>query len=157
MFVIYGLLTILVGLVMLLSLMVKADAVTLMFAVVLVLLLVALWARVFVFPIYRGPVLAADSAGLWMRRKIGARFAVYVPWAAVRRIDTEKVVGGHLLRVEVDPAFPWPRESAKATRTLLLGAHKGPGTLVQVAVTAANRAQLFSMLAELSGGRVPIG
>jgi hypothetical protein len=125
------------------------------FAVVLFALLLLLWLRAFAFPPFRGPVLAVDSGGVWMRRVMLARFAVYVPWSAVRKIDTQKALGGHLLRIEVDPTFPWPPNSLKGPRAIVLAANKGPGLLQQVKVN--DPAQLLEQLTELSGGRVPIG
>jgi hypothetical protein len=122
---------------------------------VLLALLALIWVRVFAFPPYRGPGFAADTSGVWMRRVFFARFAVHVPWPAVRKIDTQKTLLGQVVRIEVDPAFPWPPNSLKGPRTIAFVRSQGPGLLV--AVKDNDPAQFFEQLRELSGGRVPIG
>jgi hypothetical protein len=98
----------------------------------------------------RGPILAADETGMWLRRTDLSPFALHVPWAYVRRVHPKSELG-KVVYVIVDPAVTWPAEGPLVRFSAALMRARGEGVVVGLAMTNTKQPWLLGELDRLSG------
>lgn len=97
----------------------------------------------------RGPMLAADETGVWMRRTVFSARALHVPWESVRRI--RPYLRGRVRFVALDTDARWPWDGP-----LALMLRQGSSAVLPVP-NGVDPQGLLAQLYELSGKRVPVG
>jgi hypothetical protein len=97
----------------------------------------------------RGPVLAADDTGVWVRRTVFSARALNVPWESVRRIRPYMRGRVRFVAFDTDARWPWDGPLALMVR-------QGRAAVLPVP-TGVDPEGLLATLYELSGKRVPVG
>jgi hypothetical protein len=104
----------------------------------------------------RGPVLAADVDGVWLRRTSVSTRVIFVPWAAVQQIRTVRWGLTQMVYVEVHPAVRWPADGPFGSLTAGLQQLAGKGAAISVTYSDIELHPFLTGMYQLSGGRVPI-
>ncbi|WP_163510356.1 hypothetical protein [Fodinicola acaciae] len=97
----------------------------------------------------RGPMLAADDSGLWLRRTVFSAKAVFVPWESVRHIRPYLRARVRYVAFDTDSRWPWDGPLALMIRQR--------GAAVLPVPAGVDPEGLLARLYELSGRRVPVG